>query len=71
MHWLRRMVQGEFGPDRLGGGGPDKGFRVPVGRSDVAGDGRFEVDNRVEDAPLQALSGKLGKEAFNGVEPGA
>ena len=53
------MVQGEFGADRLGGGGPHEGLGVPVGRGDAAGDRRLEFVDRAEDASLQALPGEL------------
>ena len=56
------MVQCELGFDRLGGGGPDEGLWVFVGGGDVAGDRRFEVVDRAEDAPSEALPGQLGEE---------
>jgi len=59
------MVQGEFGADGLGGGGPDEGLGVHVGRSDVAGDRLFEIIDRAEDAPLQAFPRELGEEALD------
>ena len=65
------MVHGEFGPDRLGGCGPDEGLWVPVVGGDVAGDRCFKVIDRAEDAPLQALPSELGEEALDGIQPGA
>lgn len=38
---------------------------------DVALDGSLQVDDGMEDAALQALSGQAGEEVFDGVEPGA
>lgn len=64
------MVQGEFGPDCLGCGGPDEGLGVPVGRGDVAVDGLFEVLDQAKHAALEALAGKRGEEALDGVQPG-
>ena len=34
-------------------------------------DGGLEVDERAEDAALEAAPGELGEEALDGVEPGA
>ncbi len=65
------MLHGEFGPDRLCCGGPDKGFGVPIHVGDIAGDPRFEVVHGAEDTPFEALPGELGEEALHGIEPGA
>ena len=55
----------------IGIGGPDEGFWVPVGLGDEAFDCRLKIDDRVEDASLQASPGELGEEALDGVQPGA
>jgi hypothetical protein len=42
-----------------------------VGFSDEAIDGGLKLDNRCKDATFEALLGKLGKQAFDGIGPGA
>ena len=37
---------------------------------EVSVDGGLQVDDRPEDAALEALAGEFGEEAFNGIEPG-
>jgi len=34
-------------------------------------DGLLQINDRVEDASLEATLGELGEEAFDGVQPGA
>src|SRR4029079_19419056 len=50
-------------------GGPDEGFGVGIGFLDEAVDGCLKVDNRPEDAALEAASGEFGEEALDR-EPG-
>src|SRR5579863_8956662 len=45
-------------------------FGVVIGFLEEAVDGGLEIDNALEDAPPEALPGQLGKEPFEGVEPG-
>src|SRR5215813_6377296 len=42
-----------------------------VGFSDEAVDGGLKLDNRGEDAAFEALPGERGKQAFDGIGPGA
>ena len=51
-------------------GGPDEGFGVGIGFLDEAVDGSLKVDNRAEDAALEAASGEFGEEALDRVQPG-
>jgi hypothetical protein len=50
-------------------GGPDEGFGVVVGFADEAVDGGLEIGDGAEDTALEAASGELGEEAFDGVQP--
>ena len=50
--------------------GPEEGFRVGILLGDEAIDGGLKVDDGVEDATLQSSLCQLGKEAFDGIEPG-
>ena len=50
--------------------GPDEGFRLGVGLCEETGDGGFEFGDGSEYTPLETSSRKLGKEAFDGIEPG-
>src|ERR1700677_3713101 len=65
------MVQSELGLNGFCGRGPDEGLGVPVGGGNVAGNRGFEVVDRAQDAPFEALPSELGEEAFHGIEPGA
>jgi hypothetical protein len=56
--------------DGVGVGGPGEGFGFFVGLGEVAMDGRLEINDALEDAPLEPLSGQRGEEPFDGVEPG-
>src|SRR5512144_1903433 len=42
-----------------------------IGFFDEAVDRRLELDDRAEDAALEAAPGELGEETLDGVEPGA
>ena len=59
------------GENGIGGFGPDKRLGLVVGFSDEAVDGGLKLDNRCEDAAFEALPGELGKQAFDGIGPGA
>ena len=50
-------------------GGPGERFRVFVGFGDEAIDCGLEIDEGMEDAPLEAPFREFGEEAFDGVEP--
>ena len=52
-------------------GGPGEGFGVFVGFGDEAIDGGLEIDEGIEDTPLEAPFCEFGEEAFDGVEPRA
>ena len=58
------------GDDFVGIGGPDKGLWLFVGSAQEAVDGGLEIDDRAEDAALEAGAGQLGEEAFDRIEPG-
>jgi len=49
--------------------GPGEGLGIIVGLRDEAVDGGLEFNNAPEDTTLQALLGKFGEEALDGVEP--
>jgi len=59
----------DSGEDPFGISGPDEGFWIGVRFCDEAVDGRFEIIDGAEHATLEASSGELGEEAFNGIEP--
>ena len=59
------------GDDCVGIGGPGEGLWLLVGSAQEADDGGLEIDDRAEDAALEAVAGQLGEEAFDGVKPGA
>ena len=59
------------GENGIGGFGPDEWLGFVVGFSDEAVDGGLKLDNRCEDAAFEALPGELGKQAFDGIGPGA
>ena len=59
------------GENGIGGFGPDEWLGVVVGFSDEAVDGGLKLDNRGEDAAFEALPGERGKQAFDGIGPGA
>lgn len=59
------------GDDPVWIGGPCEGLGVFVLLGDETVDGDLEVDERMERAALQASPGEFGKEASDGVEPGA
>ena len=50
-------------------GGPGEGFGVFVGFGNEAIDGGLEIDEGMEDTPLEAPFCEFGEEAFDGVEP--
>ena len=59
------------GDDLVGIGGPDEGLRVNVRFAQEAADRGLEVNNRAEHAAFEAALAQFGKEALDGVEPGA
>src|SRR4029077_11118961 len=59
------------GEDGVGGFGPDERLGFVVCFGDEAVDGGLKLDNRCEDAAFEPLSGELGKQAFDGIGPGA
>ena len=61
----------DSGDDLIGIGGPGEGLGVIVGLAQEAVDGGLEFDNRAEHAAFEAAAGQFGKEALDGVEPGA
>src|SRR5215208_2554307 len=67
----RLMPAVDGGDDLIGISGPDEGLGVMVGLVEIAVDGGLEVDDRSEDAALQAPLGESGEEGLDGVEPGA
>jgi hypothetical protein len=46
-------------------GGPDEGFRVPVGLGEVSVDGGLEVDDGAENAALQSPPGQCSEEGLD------
>ena len=56
--------------DFVGISGPGEGLRLDIVLVEKSIDGGLEIDDRSEDAALQAPFAELGEEAFNGVEPG-
>ena len=57
--------------DLVGIGGPGERLWVMVGVREVAVDGGLKVDDRSEDAALQAALGQRREEGLDRVEPGA
>ena len=57
--------------DAVGIGGPDEGFGFAIVLAEIAVDRRLQVDERAEDAALQAPPGQRGEKAFDGIGPGA
>jgi hypothetical protein len=55
----------------IGIGGPDEGFGFAVVLAKVAVDRRLQVDERMEDAALQAPPGQRCEKALDGIGPGA
>ncbi len=60
----------DFFDDGTGGGRPDEGCGVGVVLFEVVVDGHLQVDDGVEYAATDALSGDLGEEPLDQVEPG-
>ena len=60
----------DFFDDGIRVSGPDKGLWVVIGFGEVAVDGGLEIDDAGEHAALEPLPGQLGKEPFDGIEPG-
>ena len=60
-----------YGENGISGFGPDEWLRLVVGFSDEAVDGGLKLDNRYEDAAFEPLPGERGKQAFDGIGPGA
>lgn len=50
-------------------GGPGEGFGVIAALGEEAVDGSLEINDRMEDAALEAAFGESGEEAFHRVEP--
>jgi hypothetical protein len=63
------MPSCDGGDDFIGVGYPSEGFGVGFVIVEEAVDGRLKVDDRSEDAALEAALGQNGEEAFDGVEP--
>ena len=59
----------DSGEDAFWISGPDNGSWVGVCFRNEAVDGRFEIIDGAEHAALEASSGELGEEAFDGIEP--
>jgi hypothetical protein len=59
------------GDDAVGIGGPSEGLWIIICLGEEAIDGGLEIDDGAEDAAFQSTPGKLGKEALDGIEPGA
>ena len=64
------MPSFDSGYDFIGICGPAEGFWVFILLADVAVDGSLKINNRVEHTALQPSLCQLGKEAFDGIEPG-
>ena len=57
------------GDDGVWIGGPGEGLGVFVGFGDEPIDSGLEIDDGMEDAPLEAPFCEFGEETFDGVEP--
>ena len=64
------MAAFEFGHNRLGGFGPDKGFGAGIVLGQISIDGGLQVGDRAEDGAADALPRHLGKEVLDRIEPG-
>ena len=67
---LRLFPTPDLFDDRVEICGPRERFRIVVGFGEVLVDGGLEIDNALEDAAFEPLSGQFGEEALDGVEPG-
>lgn len=63
------MPASDSSDDFVGIGGPSEGLWLLIVLDEEAIDGGLEVDDRVEDAALEAPFRQLGEEALDGVEP--
>jgi hypothetical protein len=61
---------GDFFEDFVGGLGPDEWFGVGIVFFQVLHDGVLQLGDAFEGAASNALSGDLGEESFDHVEPG-
>ena len=52
------------------GSAAGEGLGVLIGLGEVAFDGGLKIDDALEDASLEPLSGQLGEKPFYGIEPG-
>jgi hypothetical protein len=66
----RRIQTIQFADDGFGRFGPYERLGIIVLLFDVAFDGDLQIDDGMEDAALQALSGQRGEEVLDGIEPG-
>ena len=57
--------------DAVGVGGPDERFGFAIVLAEIAVDRRLQVDERAEDAALQAPPGQRREKAFDGIGPRA
>ena len=61
----------DFFDDAVEVGVPDEGFGGFIVGLDIAVDGLAQLGDGMEDAALEAVSGELGEEGFDRVDPGA
>ena len=61
----------DCGEDGIGGFGPDERFGAVIGFCDEAVDCGLQLDDRCEDAAFEPVPGELGKQALDGIGPGA
>ena len=64
------MAAFEFGHNRLGGFGPDKGFGAGIVLGEISIDGGLQVNDRAEHTTADALPRHFGEEVLDRVEPG-
>ena len=64
-------ASGEFGEDRVDGGGPDEGFGACVPSSQEILDRGSEISDAKKGIAADALVGQLGEPTLNEVEPTA
>ena len=62
------MAAFEFGHNRLGGFGPDKGFGAGIVLGEISIDGGLQVNDRAEHTTADALPRHFGEEGLDGRE---
>ena len=65
-----RLSAHDFGEDVIGFGCPNKRLGILIMEVDVGVESRNKFENTAENAPTQAVLGKIAEESLHHVEPG-